>query len=257
MVFLSVHSVLTLASLAAVTVAAQEVKVSSFGFDGKTLSGAINVQNLAYQKVVNVIYSNSANKWGTTCGAVYTSGPDASNKELWSFTCPVNANGISQFFVEYKVNGQTYYDNNGGAGKNYVVPSPSTPTPTATTATPTGPPTPVPNAGFQADIDAYLASGGADVQAASAGQHQPQERSPCAARRHHRGDSVERQQLHLPLDPRCCAGHGCRQLVLQGWRRERRADVLGPRGVHQETPGAADAHGIRGSQVQRRRHGVQ
>ncbi|KAJ0401410.1 hypothetical protein ATCC90586_009986 [Pythium insidiosum] len=155
MVFLSVQSVLALTSLAAISVAAQEVKVSTYGFDGTTLTGAINVQNLAFQKVVNVIYANKNHQWGSSCGAVYKSGPDASNKEVWSFSCPIGAAGVSEFFVEYKANGNTFYDNNGGAGINYPVGSPTAPT----TAPPTAPPTPVPNAGFQADINAYFSSG--------------------------------------------------------------------------------------------------
>ncbi|GAB9477349.1 hypothetical protein Gpo141_00014414, partial [Globisporangium polare] len=131
------------------------------------------VQNLAYTKVVNVIYANTAQTWGNSCSAGYSSGPDSSNKETWTFNCPIASAGISQFYVEYKVNGNTYYDNNGGAGKNYQVAAVTTPapavttakpvvTPTPTTATPTGPtpaPTPAPTGGFQTDITSYLAAG--------------------------------------------------------------------------------------------------
>ncbi|TYZ67930.1 hypothetical protein PybrP1_012470 [[Pythium] brassicae (nom. inval.)] len=171
MVFNAIRSVLTVVVVAAACAAAQEVKVNSYAFNGATLSGSVTVQNLAFTKVVNVIYANTAQTWGNTCVAGYTSGPDSSNKEIWSFNCPIAAAGVSQFYVEYKVNGNTYYDNNGGFGKNYqVTPVTTTPTPAPTltptkaptptpTSTSSGSPAPAPTGGFQADVDAFLAAG--------------------------------------------------------------------------------------------------
>ncbi|KAF1330243.1 Glycoside hydrolase family 15 carbohydrate-binding module family 21 protein, partial [Globisporangium splendens] len=159
MVFTTIRNVLALIVVAAVCTAAQEVKVNSYTYANSRLTGSMTVQNLAYTKVVNIIYANTAQTWGNTCAASYTSGPDSSNKEIWSFNCAIGSAGISQFYVEYKVNGNTYYDNNGGSGKNYQVTASATPTPT--TATPTGPtpaPVPVPAGGFQSDITTYLAA---------------------------------------------------------------------------------------------------
>ncbi|TMW66050.1 hypothetical protein Poli38472_003815 [Pythium oligandrum] len=154
MVFAAIKNVIVIAAVTAACVFAQEVKVGSYSFDGKTLTGSVKVQNLAFTKAVNIIYANAANTWGNTCKAAYKSGPDSSNKEEWAFNCPITA-GITQFYAEYQVNGLTYYDNNGGYGNNYKVTPTTTPTPTST-ATPS-PVTP----GFQADITTYLDGGAA------------------------------------------------------------------------------------------------
>ncbi|KAF1330242.1 Glycoside hydrolase family 15 carbohydrate-binding module family 21 protein, partial [Globisporangium splendens] len=161
MVFTTIRNVLALIVVAAVCTVAQEVKVNSYTYANSNLSGTVTLQNLAYAKVVNIIYANTAQTWGNTCAAGYTSGPDSSNKEIWSFNCAIGSAGISQFYVEYKVNGNTYYDNNGGYGKNYQVTPSTTPTPTTatpTSGTPTSSPVPAPAAGFQTDITTYLAT---------------------------------------------------------------------------------------------------
>ena len=146
MAFKAIRNVLALLSVAAVCDAANEVKVNSYTFDGSTLSGSMTVRNLAYNKVVSVIYANNAQTWGNTCRASYTSGPDSSNNEVWSFKCPIGSQGIKQFYAEYKVNGQTYYDSNGGYGSNYQVDSKTVPPPTTEPLSP----------GFQADVSSFL-----------------------------------------------------------------------------------------------------
>uniref|UniRef100_K3WKF1 GH15-like domain-containing protein n=1 Tax=Globisporangium ultimum (strain ATCC 200006 / CBS 805.95 / DAOM BR144) TaxID=431595 RepID=K3WKF1_GLOUD len=102
MVFTAIRNVLALIIVAAVCTAAQEVKVNSYTYANSKLTGSMTVQNLAYSKVVNVIYANTAQTWGNTCAASYTSGPDSTNKETWSFNCAIGSAGISQFYVEYK-----------------------------------------------------------------------------------------------------------------------------------------------------------
>ncbi|CAK4829119.1 unnamed protein product [Aphanomyces euteiches] len=144
MVFAAVKKVFAVLAFIAICHAANEVKVNSYTFDGTKLTGTVTLKNLAYTKTVTVIYANTAQTWGNTCSAGYTSGPDSSNNEIWSFNCPISSAGITQFYVEYNVNGATYYDNNGGYGSNYQVT-----TPTSAPGTP----------GFQADITTFLSSG--------------------------------------------------------------------------------------------------
>lgn len=75
------------------------------------LRGTIEVQDLAYQKVVGVAYLTT--DWPTwqTAYASYL-GPSTSGQELWGFNAP---HAAQQLAVFYTVNGQTYWDNNGGA----------------------------------------------------------------------------------------------------------------------------------------------
>lgn len=58
------------------------------------------VQNIAYAKVVTVVYSDASNNWnnnGNTVAASYSAGISGSNYEFWKFSAPVN--GIKQFYV--------------------------------------------------------------------------------------------------------------------------------------------------------------
>lgn len=75
------------------------------------LRGIVEVQNLGYQKAINIVYKDTYNgSWNN--GSASYAGPSTNGNELWSFDLPVAA---TQFAVSYTVNGQTYWDNNGGA----------------------------------------------------------------------------------------------------------------------------------------------
>ena len=120
----------TLCSIAALLSAAVTCQAVEFGnaaniiwymFNGSALTGTMAVQNIAPQKDIKIVYANKAQQWGNTCDAHYNYGPaEGSLYEMWSFNCPINSAGISQFYVEYKVDGKTYYNHNDD-GKNFQV----------------------------------------------------------------------------------------------------------------------------------------
>ncbi|KAJ3190868.1 glycoside hydrolase 15 protein [Irineochytrium annulatum] len=136
-----------LSTLAAITVlvasaaASTQVNVVGFTFDGSTLAGTINVQNVAYTKVIYVIYDTPAGGWPGSCSAHYSSGPASNGYETWTFSCPIDSKGITQFYVEYDVAGNKYYDNGCGVNCNYPVTK-----------------TPPPSLGPQADITSWFSS---------------------------------------------------------------------------------------------------
>ncbi|KAK6335877.1 hypothetical protein TWF730_003251 [Orbilia blumenaviensis] len=108
-----------------------QVSLISQSYSGSTLSGTIKVQNLAYSKVVTVTWANG-NNWssGNTIAGTYVSGPDSSGYEVWGFSG--NAQGATQFYITYNVNGASYYDP--GNNVNYQISSSNSPdTFTATT----------------------------------------------------------------------------------------------------------------------------
>lgn len=83
--------------------------------------GYIAVRNIAFNKEVDVTYSTD--NWATTkvVKATYSYGPSASGIENWRFNVnnlPAETTEI-EYAVSYKVNGNTYWDNNGGA--NYKI----------------------------------------------------------------------------------------------------------------------------------------
>ncbi|KAJ3195970.1 glycoside hydrolase 15 protein [Irineochytrium annulatum] len=90
----------------------------------------ITIQDIAFQKAVTVHYSNSNGVWSGACPAFWVAhiGQDDNHFESWKFVCNIGSAGISQFYVQYDVAGQTYYDNGCGMGCNYpvsVTPPPS------------------------------------------------------------------------------------------------------------------------------------
>ncbi|KAJ3103226.1 Alpha-amylase A type-1/2 [Phlyctochytrium planicorne] len=90
-----------------------------------TLSGSLWVNNLAFTKIVRVFYSNPSGTGWTTANFVdasYSSSA-ASNQEVWNFSVTNSAliQPGTQFYVQYTVNGASYYDNNGNT--NYKVPA--------------------------------------------------------------------------------------------------------------------------------------
>lgn len=95
---------------------------------GTAAYGHVTVRNLSPTKTVNIIYTT--NNWATTktATATYspywyqgyssTPNPNTLGFEEWAFTLDVSTGTQLQYAVSYTVNGQTYWDNNGGA--NYV-----------------------------------------------------------------------------------------------------------------------------------------
>lgn len=89
-------------------------------------AGYIAVKNLAYDKKVIVHYnytslSQASNTW-YTANASYVKNNTSDGNEVWKFETPsvyTNYGGLGdiQYYIEYDVNGQTFYDNNDG--KNY------------------------------------------------------------------------------------------------------------------------------------------
>jgi hypothetical protein len=79
------------------------------------LSGTIEVDNLAYNKQVSVVYSSDGLNWYEKAASYLkaTSG----NREAWTFNFAVGSN--TAFAIKYVVNGQTYWDNNNG--NNYSI----------------------------------------------------------------------------------------------------------------------------------------
>jgi hypothetical protein len=81
--------------------------------------GYVEVENLAYNKEVIVHYSASGAAW-TTVKAVHVASI-GNNREIWKFTTaettflPRWGGASFDFAIQYKVNGQVYWDNNGGA----------------------------------------------------------------------------------------------------------------------------------------------
>lgn len=84
------------------------------------VEGYIAVQNLSYDKKVTVHYTSDGGKSWNDVPATYLKTNPSDNYEVWKFATPLNpeiANPIT-FCIKYEVNGQTYWDNNGG--NNYT-----------------------------------------------------------------------------------------------------------------------------------------
>ncbi|KAJ3308046.1 glycoside hydrolase 15 protein [Blyttiomyces sp. JEL0837] len=127
--------------------AANEVRINpNYSFDGKLLVGSATLSNLNYNKVLTINWADKNGQWVHSCKGVYGSGPDSSNNEQWVFRCPVDDAGITQFYAQYTVNNQNYYDSNGGPGHNYQVSVNQQPPPAA------------PSTGFQSDVTSWLSA---------------------------------------------------------------------------------------------------
>lgn len=78
------------------------------------LEGSVEVKNLAYAKEVAVVYSLNGGTWREAFAGY--SGALPNNVERWSFKVPSVTYGPTvQFAVRYRVAGQEFWDNNGGA----------------------------------------------------------------------------------------------------------------------------------------------
>jgi hypothetical protein len=88
---------------------------------GRRLYGTVLLENLAYEKSVQIVYS--ADGWRTVRTADATYGaPIFGNPlvEVWNFQLDVDPSAASvQFAVHYQYNGASYWDNN--FGQNYTV----------------------------------------------------------------------------------------------------------------------------------------
>ncbi|NQZ09084.1 MAG: hypothetical protein HRT35_18155 [Algicola sp.] len=102
---------------------------SSDPYGNKLFSGRVAINNLAYSKVVKLVYSQD--NWQTskavyaefggsplTYGYGSVQNPNGNNIEAWTFSEYVSAER-GEFYVDYEVLGQHYYDNNHGL--NYVL----------------------------------------------------------------------------------------------------------------------------------------
>ena len=86
------------------------------GTYGISTTGYIAIKNIAYQKDVTVHYSIDNGITQQTATASYLR-TNTDGYEVWSFNIPEVAGQFyteNSFYIQYNVNGQTYYDNNGG-----------------------------------------------------------------------------------------------------------------------------------------------
>lgn len=95
------------------------------------LSGDIELENIAYAKVVRVAYSVNGGTWKEAAARYVKS--LGGNREHWAFEIGLGlyenvgdpragftgARVVTQFALKYQVAGRTYWDNNGGAGVDY------------------------------------------------------------------------------------------------------------------------------------------
>jgi hypothetical protein len=95
------------------------------------IAGDIEVENIAYHKSVKVVYSLNGGEWKELSASYKKS--LGNNREHWTFSEAIATHsqggdpraGYSgpestvQFAVKYEVNGQVFWDNNGGAGQDY------------------------------------------------------------------------------------------------------------------------------------------
>lgn len=77
------------------------------------VEGSVEVKNLAYEKQLAVVYSFGDGVWHEA-NAGY-SGPAANGFERWSFSVTSPYGATVRFALRYRVAGQEYWDNNGGA----------------------------------------------------------------------------------------------------------------------------------------------
>ncbi|MEW9700592.1 hypothetical protein [Paenibacillus sp. SI8] len=82
-----------------------------------SLTGGVEVKNLAYTKQVSVAYTTGNGQWNEQPASYAAS--NGNGYETWTFNIVAPASSAFEFSFKYVVNGQTYWDNNGGS--NYKV----------------------------------------------------------------------------------------------------------------------------------------
>ena len=98
---------------------------SKYGYSWQSIEVEAIVDNLAYEKSVQLYYQDETNAWVTADMAF--EGTASPGRELWKYsvqrtiTGPYTTNAPLDlnFVLKYTVNGQTHWDNNNGA--NYVL----------------------------------------------------------------------------------------------------------------------------------------
>lgn len=118
----------TISFIGSASAAGNEVRlidslIYAYKFGYVSFSGNIEVENLGYSKNVTVHYSTDNVTWYDT-SAQYA-GPTDSTHEKWNFDISTSALTTDhpelkdltsiRFAIKYEVNGNTYWDNNGGS----------------------------------------------------------------------------------------------------------------------------------------------
>ncbi|KAH6914463.1 alpha amylase [Coprinopsis sp. MPI-PUGE-AT-0042] len=109
-----------------------QVSLLAQAYSDGVLSGTITVQNIAYVKVVEVVWA-AGNSWDSSqiIAASYGT-PGSNNFETWNFSG--RAPGATQFYIKYTVSGQTYYDP--GNNVNHQIARATSDSPTTTRTSP-------------------------------------------------------------------------------------------------------------------------
>ncbi|RDL35977.1 Uncharacterized protein BP5553_06589 [Venustampulla echinocandica] len=114
---------------------ATQVSLISYTFSNNVLAGSINIQNIAYAKVVTVLYA-VGNNWSDSqniAASYLASG--SSGYETWVFSG--TATGATRFYIRYDISGTSYYDP--GNSVNYEISSTSIASPTSSKSSTTSP----------------------------------------------------------------------------------------------------------------------
>ncbi|KAJ3188594.1 hypothetical protein HDU85_004308 [Gaertneriomyces sp. JEL0708] len=121
-VFVLICLVSCIAGAIAGPIPSSQVKVDSFRYANGRLTGYVYVQNIAYEKKLEIIYSTSSGVWNkpeNKISAYFYAPVPNSNYELWTFSTRINDEGIAQFYVKLSSGQQSFYDNNNS--QNYAV----------------------------------------------------------------------------------------------------------------------------------------
>lgn len=81
--------------------------------------GEVSIQNLAYAKNVVIHYTSDGTNWYDLNATYAKQDPNNPGYEIWSFFTYYYGVKHIIFAIKYEVNGQTYWDNNGGS--NYYL----------------------------------------------------------------------------------------------------------------------------------------
>ncbi|KAF8142554.1 hypothetical protein K438DRAFT_1946263 [Mycena galopus ATCC 62051] len=94
------------------------VQLQNFTLDDSFFSGSIYIKNIAFVKLVTVLYSNASdffplNASEQSIPASFNDSISGTDFETWVFTGLIGPQGICHFYLRYDVSGQTFFDNNG------------------------------------------------------------------------------------------------------------------------------------------------
>ncbi|KAJ3358620.1 hypothetical protein HDU91_005161 [Kappamyces sp. JEL0680] len=95
------------------------LRVASYAFTDSSLSVVVYIKNIAFDKLVNLYFCDRRGVCGNVFGCSYTA-TVASGYETWQCSSTTLANGVSSFFISYRVSGTTYFDK-GPGGNGYVI----------------------------------------------------------------------------------------------------------------------------------------